>query len=75
MVKSINEYKNFNLKMVGIFSKNREEWIQLDIANILYGYTMIPFYDTLGADSIPFILEQTKLETMFLSADALKTIF
>jgi len=34
--------------MVGIFAKNRKEWMILDISNMLYGCTMIPFYDTLG---------------------------
>lgn len=51
--------------MVGIFAKNRKEWMILDISNMLYGFTMIPFYDTLGilfninlgAESIPFVLE------------------
>lgn len=50
--------------MIGVFAKNRREWIILDIANMLYGYTMVPFYDTLGnlckyligPESIPFIL-------------------
>jgi long-subunit acyl-CoA synthetase (AMP-forming) len=36
------------LKFVGVFAKNREEWLLLDYANILYGNTMIPLYDTLG---------------------------
>lgn len=45
--------------MIGIFSKNREEWLLLDIANTLYGNTMIPLYDTLGLESIPYILEHT----------------
>lgn len=46
----------------------------LDWANILYGYTMVPFYDTLGPESIPFILGQTNIETMFISADATKSL-
>lgn len=36
------------MKLIGVFGKNRREWMILDIANILYGYTMVPFYDTLG---------------------------
>jgi long-chain acyl-CoA synthetase len=51
------EYQNITVKMIGVFSKNRPEWIILDWANILYGGTMVPFYATLGPESIPFILE------------------
>jgi len=43
--------------LIGVFAKNRREWMILDWANIIYGYTMVPFYDTLGPESIPFILD------------------
>lgn len=33
---------------MGIFAKNRVEWLLVDIANVLYGFTLVPFYDTLG---------------------------
>lgn len=36
------------MKLVGIFAKNRYEWVVADIACILYGMTIIPLYDTLG---------------------------
>ncbi len=34
--------------MIGIFAKNRKEWGMLDITTALYGFTMVPLYDTLG---------------------------
>jgi long-subunit acyl-CoA synthetase (AMP-forming) len=37
-----------NMKLVGIFSKNRYEWIVADLACVLYGMTIVPLYDTLG---------------------------
>ncbi|CAD8177408.1 unnamed protein product [Paramecium pentaurelia] len=74
LANEVNEYMNYKMKLIGVFGKNRREWVILDIANILYGYTMVPFYDTLGPDSIPFILGQTNIETMFLSADATKSL-
>lgn len=60
--------------MIGIFSKNREEWLILDIANTLYGNTMIPLYDTLGLESIPYILEQTQVGTLFISNTSVDTL-
>jgi len=53
---TLNEYKEISLRLVGVFSKNRAEWVILDWANSIYGGTMVPFYDTLGIESIPFIL-------------------
>ncbi len=44
--------------MVGIFSKNREEWAITDVANCLYGFTIIPLYDTLGIkNNISFMIK------------------
>jgi len=42
--------------MVGVFSKNRTEWVTLDIANFLYGYTMVPLYDVFGPENIEYCL-------------------
>ncbi|CAD8136283.1 unnamed protein product [Paramecium octaurelia] len=67
-------YEGQELRMIGIFSKNREEWLLLDIANTLYGNTMIPLYDTLGLESIPYILEQTQLSTLFISSTSVETL-
>ena len=55
-VPKVQEYKQFKLKLVGVFSKNREEWLLLEYANVLQGNTMVPLYDTLGLESIPYIL-------------------
>ena len=61
LVPSVNEYKNMTLKFIGVYSKNRSEYMILDIACILYGITSVPIYDTLGSEAIDFILDQTKL--------------
>jgi long-chain acyl-CoA synthetase len=44
----LREYKSYELGNVGIFSKNREEWVVLELAGVLYNKILIPFYDTLG---------------------------
>ena len=36
------------LRFVGIFSKNREEWVVTDFACMISGITSVPLYDTLG---------------------------
>lgn len=45
---------------VGIFSKNRPEWVLTDLACVSYSLTSIPLYETFGPEAIPFILEQSK---------------
>ena len=45
---NVNEYQNLQLKLFGIFAKNREEWLLLDFTSIMYGMQIIPFYDALG---------------------------
>ncbi|CAD8049638.1 unnamed protein product [Paramecium sonneborni] len=67
-------FEDQQLKMIGVFSKNREEWLILDIANTFYGNTMIPLYETLGFESLPYIFEQTQLSTLFISESNAQTI-
>lgn len=48
----VNEYndgkRDFKMNLIGIFSKNREEWLLVEYANLLYNHTLVPLYDTLG---------------------------
>jgi long-chain acyl-CoA synthetase len=64
-----SQYRNYNLKFIGIQGKNSVEWILSDIANICYGVTTMPLYDTLGEEAIDFMLHQTELTTLFLTTD------
>lgn len=66
------QYKNYKIKFVGIHSKNTVNWILLDIANLCYGYTSLPLYDTLGEDAVDHMLEETEVTTIFMSADQIK---
>lgn len=36
------------MKFIGIYAKNRVEWLFADLACTLYGLTSVPLYDTLG---------------------------
>ena len=54
-------------RFIGINAKNREEWLVLDIACIFYGITVVPFYDTLGPDTVTYILNQTEMQTLMCS--------
>lgn len=49
-------HEPFDMNLLGIFSINREEWLLTEYANFLYNFTMVPLYDTLGPDSIDYVL-------------------
>jgi long-chain acyl-CoA synthetase len=51
-------------KFLGIFSKNREEWIISELAGISQGITTVPLYDTLGPESVEYVINQTLLTTI-----------
>jgi len=61
-------YDGKTLKTIGIYSKNREEWLITDIACWYCSVTCVPLYDTLGEESIAWIFEQTELSTVFTTA-------
>ena len=67
------EPKN-HMKFVGIFSKNRWEWIVADIACILYGLTIIPLYDTLGVDNLTYCLDHSEIKSCFVTSATISTL-
>jgi long-chain acyl-CoA synthetase len=46
------EYKQYRLRIVGVFAKNRPEWLILDVANALFNFVMSPLYDSLGQEAV-----------------------
>jgi len=56
-------------RFVGVWAKNCEEWIELDVACSLYKFTTVPIYTTLGPDIVKFVVSQTKMATIFCTAD------
>jgi long-chain acyl-CoA synthetase len=62
------------IRFMALYAKNREEWVVTDFACILSGVTVVTLYDTLGKDSLEYILDQTYIKTCVLSADKLKNI-
>ena len=63
-----------DFRFVGIFAKNREEWVEVDIACVFQGITTIPIYDTLGREAMKFVFEQTNLQTVFCSGENIKKL-
>jgi long-chain acyl-CoA synthetase len=53
-----------NYKFFGIISKNRVEWGISALACMSSSVSIVPFYESLGADVIAFVLNQTELTTI-----------
>jgi long-subunit acyl-CoA synthetase (AMP-forming) len=43
--------------------------MMIDIAAHLYGFTVVPLYDTLGHDTISYCLKHSNVENMFAASD------
>jgi len=59
---------------VVIWCKNREEWLESDIACVLYKLCLVPVYDTLGPETVNFIFSQTRATTIIASNDHIDAI-
>ncbi|EQC27331.1 hypothetical protein SDRG_14855 [Saprolegnia diclina VS20] len=51
-------------KFLGIYMKNRPEWVLSQYAAFFAGAMVVPIYDTLGATSTTYILNQTLVGTV-----------
>jgi len=61
-------------RFLAIFAKNREEWTVSDLAAQMTSITCVTLYDTLGKDSLQFILNQTQIRTCVISADKIRVV-
>jgi len=50
---------------IGIWSKNRQEYLHTHMANMYFNYTTIGIFDSMGAEAVNFITNQTELSTIF----------
>ncbi|GMR46570.1 hypothetical protein PMAYCL1PPCAC_16765, partial [Pristionchus mayeri] len=48
--------------LIGIYSKNRVEWIITEMATYSYSNVIVPLYDTLGADACAYIVNETGMK-------------
>ena len=69
---SSNEIDNENpFRFLGIYSKNKKEWILSYLGAIFDSIIIFTKNDTLGDRAIEFILEQTKVTTIVIEIKAL----
>ena len=71
-VKTEGDGRQWNF--VGIWAKNRWEWLATHLANMYFTVTTIGFFDSMGAGSVDYILNQTELTSIFASNDYITKI-
>ncbi|CAN0425565.1 unnamed protein product, partial [Laminaria digitata] len=52
------------MKLLGLFSRNRPEWVIAEQATFAHSGVTVPLYDTLGPETIEFVVKQTDLTTV-----------
>jgi long-chain acyl-CoA synthetase len=67
------EYET-EFRLVALYSKNREEWVTSDFACMQSAITTVTLYDTLGKESIEYILDQTQIKTVICQGDKVNSL-
>lgn len=66
--------KNYKVKFMSIFAHNVENWYLIDLAVMLYGYTLAPLYATLGPETLAYVLNVTSSVTLSLTVNKIQKI-
>ncbi|DAZ93909.1 TPA: hypothetical protein N0F65_010111, partial [Lagenidium giganteum] len=59
---------------VGVIAKNCLNWNLVEHASNRMAYVLVPLYDTLGPQAVPFIVNQTEMRVVFCAKEQLKTL-
>jgi len=63
-----------DMETVGIWSQNRPEWQLVEFALHAYGKVGVSLYDTLGMESVDFIINHASLSILFTTQDHIPTL-
>lgn len=64
-----------NRGLLGFYAKNRPEWVIGEQGCYSQAIIPVPGYDTLGVESIAYVINQTEMTTMFCSAEVIHNLF
>jgi long-chain acyl-CoA synthetase len=70
----IFEEKEAGLKLLGIYSRNVQEFYLMDLACLLYGITCVPLYDTLGPANLLYCLQHSNISTCLCGSTNAKAL-
>ena len=49
-------HDQYTWNFLGVYSRNREEWAITDLACMRTSVTIVPFFDSLGANALEFVI-------------------
>jgi len=70
----VDNEKNEKMRFLGFYSRTREEWMVGCLGCQLDSITIVTIYETLGINSIEYILKQTDLNTILVESNNLEII-
>ena len=71
---TVNDDKYKKMRFLGFYSRTREEWMVGSLGCQLDSIAIVTIYDTLGINSIEYILKQTELTTILVESNNLEII-
>ena len=71
----INFENESPFRFLGIYSRNKKEWLLSYLGAMRDSITIVTIYDTLGDRAVEFILEQSQVTTILIEIKALKKIY
>ena len=64
-----------SFRFLGIYSRNKKEWLLSYLGAMRDSITIVTIYETLGDKAVEFILEQSQVTTIVIEIKALKKIY
>ncbi|EER06431.1 Long-chain-fatty-acid--CoA ligase, putative [Perkinsus marinus ATCC 50983] len=63
-----------SMRVIGIYMKNRSEWIIAEQGAFTRRATTVPLYDTLGEDAVSYVINQTQVRTVVCSSTEVSSL-
>ncbi|CAE8732463.1 unnamed protein product [Polarella glacialis] len=60
--------------MLGFYSKNRMEWVVAEAGCFTQAIVTVPMYDTLGAESVAYVINQCSLKTLICADETTPSV-
>ena len=68
---SANDMSSENRDKISIISKNRPEWLMVDLAAQKIGAVLVPIYPTINVNELQFILNDSQAKVIFVNDEEL----
>lgn len=74
LCKRRQEFKNYNLRFLGVYAQNSFRYVVQDLSCIFYDFVSIPIYNSLGEDAVAYMFQNTNLDCLCLLSNHMDQI-